>query len=190
LNLPNLLAGLRVPLLFVVAYFMMYEPAGWRAVSATLIILAGVTDIADGIVARKLNQVSDFGAYLDLTVDKVFICPLLFLAAFLGGEMDALLVWVAIVVTMREFLLMGIRTYAASRSMVIPAFPLGKLKTITLFTGLVTVVLDVGFVDWEPLNLGQIVLLLGGVIALVSGIDYVVRAKKVFGAEPTVPPPE
>ena len=181
MNVPNLLAGLRVPLVFVVAYFLMYEPAGWRIWAATLVILAGVTDIADGIIARKLDQVSDFGAYLDLTVDKVFVCPLLFLVGFIGGELDTLLIWVAIVVTMREFLLMGIRTYAASRSLVIPAYPLGKLKTITLFVGLVMVILDVGFVRFEPLPLGHWVMLLAGVIALVSGVDYVVRARKVLG---------
>jgi CDP-diacylglycerol--glycerol-3-phosphate 3-phosphatidyltransferase len=188
-NVPNLLAGLRVPLLFIVAYVVMYEPSGWRAVAATLVILAGVTDIADGIVARKLNQVSDFGAYLDLTVDKVFVCPLLFLVGLIGGEMDPLLIWIAIVVTMREFLLMGLRTYAASRSLVIPAFPLGKAKTATLFTGLVMVILDVGFVRFEPLPLGHWVLLAGAVIALVSGVDYVVRANKVLGA-PTPSAPE
>lgn len=187
MNVPNLLAGLRVPLLFVVAYFVMYEPAGWQAVAATLVILAGVTDIADGIIARRLNQVSDFGAYLDLTVDKVFVCPLLFLIGFIGGELDVLLIWIAIVVTMREFLLMGIRTYAASRSLVIPAYPLGKLKTITLFTGLVMVILDVGFVRFEPLPLGHWVMLAGGIIALVSGVDYVIRAKKILGAEPDTP---
>jgi len=177
MNAPNLLALSRVPAALLACGFVMYEPDGWQWWVCGLLIYGAVSDILDGWIARKLDQVSTFGAFLDLTVDKVFICPLLFLIA---GDNDILL-WVAILVMTREFLVMGLRIYAATRDAVIPAHPLGKFKTFLLFPGVFVVVID--------LHLGGVevgVWLLGAaaVVAVISGIDYVLKARTMLADSP------
>ena len=87
MNIPNLLAISRIPAALVACGFLMYEPPGWKLWVCGILIWGAVSDFLDGYLARKLDQVSTFGAFLDLTVDKVFICPMLFLIA---GDDDVL----------------------------------------------------------------------------------------------------
>lgn len=158
-------AGLsRIPLTFLVALFLIHDASWSKTAAAGIVALAIVSDILDGVLARRFGTVSTFGVFLDLTSDKIFVCPTLFLIA---GS-DPLRLWIAVVVTMREFLVMGVRAYVASTATVIPAMRLGKLKAIVMYPALILVLLDVPGAIW--------VLSLSAVLAVISCVGYLRRA--------------
>jgi CDP-diacylglycerol---glycerol-3-phosphate 3-phosphatidyltransferase len=126
MNLPNQLTVARffLTMLFVLA--LSVEWAFANTVGLILFVLAGITDYADGAIARRRNLETDFGRLMDPLVDKIMMA-----AAFicLVGS-HAIPAWVAIVIISREFLITGLRLLAASKGLVLPAERLGKHKTI------------------------------------------------------------
>lgn len=141
--------------------------AGWpsgRVYAVIVIAIAGVTDVLDGYLARRFGTVSDFGAFLDTTMDKVFSCPLLFVIA--GSEV--VLLALAALVTMRDLLVTGIRAYAASRGNVIPGQVFGKIKQFLLNAAMICLLLRVPGSFWF--------LVAACVLEVVTGIEIAVRA--------------
>lgn len=162
-------AGLsRIPLAIAAVFFALQESDSGARVAAAIVVIAGITDIADGRLARRFNTVSTFGAILDLTTDKVFVVPMLFVVA----RHDVALLWMAVIIAMRDLLIMGVRVHAAAEALVIPARQLGKLKSLVLYPALVFVILDLPGATW--------ILALGTVMALVSGIDYLRAASPML----------
>ncbi len=99
----------------------------WRVVGLCFIILAGITDIVDGYIARKYDMVTDFGKLMDPLADKIFMATAFVMLAakqFLPG-------WVAVVILSREFLVTGLRLLAANKGEVISADTTGKIKTLS-----------------------------------------------------------
>ena len=138
-------AGLsRIPLTLVGAFFVLQESDSGRLIAVAIVVLAIITDIADGRLARKFGTVSTFGAILDLTTDKVFVIPMLFLMA----RDDIALLWMAVLIAMRDLLIMGVRVYAAAEAMVIPARRLGKLKSLLLYPALIFIVVPLPGATW------------------------------------------
>lgn len=102
--------------------------AEWCHISAYVIaILAGITDLLDGWIARRYNMVTDFGALMDPLADKIFIVTA-FLMCVEYGLMPA---WIAVIVIAREFLVTGLRTLAVQHNYVISADRWGKMKTLS-----------------------------------------------------------
>lgn len=127
-------------------------------------VLAIISDILDGYLARKFGTVSDLGAILDLTADKMFLNTLL--VVFTVVELAA--VWMAVVIIMRDFYVMGIRTYSASRGIVIPAHFSGKIKTVVLFGGAIACLVGLSFGWW--------LIFLASVLSVFSAADYSKKA--------------
>jgi CDP-diacylglycerol--glycerol-3-phosphate 3-phosphatidyltransferase len=96
-----------------------------RVVAYILAIIAGITDVLDGYIARKYNQVTDFGALMDPLADKVFVTA----AMLMMVEFKLMPAWIAVVVITREFLVTGLRMLAIQKGEVISADRWGKLKT-------------------------------------------------------------
>ncbi len=132
MNLPNQLTLSRI---FMIVVFVTlasiadkYNINGevWIRWSAYILaILAGLTDLLDGYLARKWNQITDFGALMDPLADKIFVT-----AAMLVAVENCLMpAWIAIAVLAREFMVTGLRGLAARKGVVIAADRWGKLKT-------------------------------------------------------------
>jgi CDP-diacylglycerol--glycerol-3-phosphate 3-phosphatidyltransferase len=147
---------------------ILYPIPNGRNYAAVIIAIAIVTDILDGYLARRFGTRSDFGAFLDTTMDKVFTCPLLFVIA----ESDVSLLWLAVLVTIRDFVVTGVRAYAASRGIVIPGRILGKVKQILLCPAMMGLLLEVRGSYWF--------LCAVCVIVVVSGIDIILQAWSVL----------
>jgi CDP-diacylglycerol--glycerol-3-phosphate 3-phosphatidyltransferase len=135
-NLPNLLTVSRIVLVIIfVVMATLAEPAYFnnspdrmyqiRWVAYILVILAGVTDLLDGYLARKFNIVSDFGALMDPLADKIFVTGTMLIAI----EYKLMPAFIAVLVLCREFMVTGLRTLAAKKQIVISADRWGKLKT-------------------------------------------------------------
>ena len=133
-NIPNFLTVSRIfaVLIFVVLatfaekdYMSANAIFGVRLAAYILAIVAGLTDLLDGYIARKYNFVSDFGALMDPLADKIFVTGTMLMAV----EYRLMPAWIAVAVLCREFMVTGLRTLAAKKQVVISADRWGKLKT-------------------------------------------------------------
>jgi len=144
-HLPNLLTAARLPAIFLITLWT-YWAGPWASAALALFILAALTDIFDGWIARQLNAVTDFGRLMDALVDKIFILGLLVgLAAIdclpvrqwgdggqtleVNGTTVLLTSFGVMLILIREFLITGLRLVAAASGQVLEAEGLGKIKT-------------------------------------------------------------
>ncbi len=123
----NLLSWSRIfatPVVMFLIWANSWTPG--YVIAAIVFALAEITDILDGYFARRQNTVSNLGIFLDLTADKLFTAGVLVMLA----EKQILSSWLIAIILGREFLITGIRTYAAAEGVVIPAGKWGKRKTV------------------------------------------------------------
>jgi CDP-diacylglycerol---glycerol-3-phosphate 3-phosphatidyltransferase len=126
LNLPNALTLVRILLVPVLVVALTVETAGGELVAAVVFAIAAVTDGIDGYIARSRQSITTFGKVMDPVADKLLIAAALISLV----SLDKLAAWVAMVIIAREFAVSGLRIAAGQQGVVIPASPLGKLKTI------------------------------------------------------------
>ncbi len=170
MNLPNALSVSRFLLLPLILLFLVAGQAAlkYRLVAAGVFVGAAGTDFLDGYIARRQNLNSDLGVFLDLTADKALVSTLLISLVAL----QRLGAWVAVVVVLREFIVTGLRSYAAARGVVIPAGPGGKLKTLVTLAALVGIIAGI-----EPVTMIATWLMwLAVLLTVVSGVQYCVQA--------------
>ena len=153
-----------------------------------LAMLAGLTDLLDGYLARRYQCVSDFGALMDPLADKIFVTGTMLMAV----EYRIIPAWIAIAVLFREFMVTGLRTIAAKKQIVISADRWGKLKTALQMTMLgiagIAWAIDGGTyylrtASWLGMRIWYIWLafMIGIVlITLFSGLGYFIRYRKLF----------
>ena len=134
MNVPNSLTVGRIVIVFIFLLLANISENSFisanavyiiRVVAYILAIIAGITDLLDGYIARKYNQVTDFGALMDPLADKVFVTA----AMLMMVEFKLMPAWIAVVVITREFLVTGLRMLAIQKGEVISADRWGKLKT-------------------------------------------------------------
>lgn len=176
-NLANLMTVSRLFLLPVMVW-LLYIPHSWAAwLCLFLYIIAATTDYFDGYTARKLNQISDFGTFLDPISDKIFVSTLLIMLVandtINGG-------WIILVILIfaREFLVSGLREYLGGKSIKVPVSFLAKIKTTAQMLSLGFLIMA-GHAPYT-LELGQIFLLLATILTLLTGISYMRAGFKHF----------
>lgn len=176
MNLPNKLTTMRVILIpfFVVVLLMFPDRIGARMVADGIFILASLTDMLDGYIARKYHLVTNFGKFMDPLADKLLVC-----AAMIGlidlGEIPS---WVVIIIISREFIISGFRLIASDNGIVIAASYWGKFKTV--FQMLMIIVMIA-----EPLHpalkvLATVLMWIALVLTIISLLDYVIKNKDVL----------
>jgi len=160
LSLPNLITLSRilaVPLFLLLLYFA--DPV-WAAV---LFLLIAATDLIDGMIARRLNQTSDLGKFLDPLADKILV-----ISALIGlMEVHNLPALPVILIVARDFAVSALRLKAAKEGRVISAGPWGKLKTVLQILAVLMLILNLPY--------ALAVLWLAVILTLISGVDYFVR---------------
>lgn len=174
MNTPNKLTILRIlliPLFMVVA---LYDITPFPSVVALVVfILACVTDWLDGYLARKNNEVTNFGKILDPLADKMLVT-----AALLCLVNDHLVSpWIAIIILAREFIVSGIRISAAADGNVIAASMWGKVKTVWQFIAICITLVLADFAGSVAIVKIVIDICMWGAAALtiISGVDYIVK---------------
>ena len=125
MNLPNRLTLGRLFLTVLFVGFLTSSTHWGDVVALLLFIAASLTDWLDGYLARRLNQITNFGKLMDPLADKVLVASALICLIPLG----ALPSWAVITIITREFLITGLRQLAAGQGVILPADPLGKHKT-------------------------------------------------------------
>ena len=177
MNLPNKLTILRILLVpFIILCF--YLPAAWGMwIAVALFVAAAVTDTVDGRYARAHNMVTDFGKFMDPIADKLLVNAVLIMLTA-EGKVPAV---VTILFIAREFVVSGLRLVAASRGVVLAAGSLGKIKTT--LQDIALPFLMVGDV-WKGFRIVGVVLLFASLfMSIWSGLDYVVKNKKLIVQE-------
>lgn len=175
MNLPNKLTMgriLAIPV-FIVVFLM-----GHNVIATILFILAALTDMLDGKIARKYNLVTNFGKLMDPLADK-----LLTMAAFIClVEVGYIPGWVVIVILGREFIITGMRQVAAAQGIVIAAGMTGKIKTVTQMIAIPLLLLK----NWPcsmfapNFPLDMIFLYLALLMTIVSGVEYIAKNRQLF----------
>lgn len=155
-----------IPLVMIAMYLSKGVSGMWMWVALGLFIIASVTDFIDGQIARKCNQVSDFGKFLDPLADKLLTIAVMTMFC----EWGRFPAWALMLVLTREFAVTGLRLVAAPKGRVIAAAWSGKVKTASTMIGLCAVLVF-------PQNaiLLWVVTAVIVVTTVYSGVEYFVK---------------
>ena len=173
MNIPNLLTIGRMMLVpfFMVALLMNTQ--GTRLAATVIFIIASMTDWLDGYLARKNNQITNFGKIMDPLADKVLTAAAMICLVQLG-DVPA---WVVVLILFREYAITGLRSVAAAEGVVIAASIWGKVKTTVQMIALILLMLNPQLEVILGFNLGIIVLYVALILTLYSGLDYLLKLK-------------
>jgi CDP-diacylglycerol--glycerol-3-phosphate 3-phosphatidyltransferase len=173
-NLPTQLTVGRICLVPLVVAFLISNESTHALVAAILFLGAALTDWLDGLIARRLGQVTTLGKLLDPVADKVLVSAAL-ISLVQVGTVEA---WMVVVVIAREFAVTGLRSVSAAQGMVIEASDLAKYKTFAQYVAVTLLILErsvpAGF-DAEFVYLSRGMLWAALTLTVFSGIDYFVR---------------
>ncbi len=181
INLPNILTFARI-LLIPVFVMLLIDPTPDRALSAAIVfVVAAVTDLLDGYVARKTGQITKLGRLLDPIADKLLVLSALILLV----QVDRVSALVAILIIAREVAVTGIRAIAASEGLIMSAEVTGKYKMALQVIAIVLLILEGTVVEViGNLHLAGIVTLyLSLILGYVSGAQYVRSFWRQVGAK-------
>ena len=179
MNLPNKLTILRVIMIPFFVAALLYDGGAnqnMRYVAAALFIIASLTDMLDGKIARKYNLVTNFGKFMDPLADKLLVCSSLICMI----ELDRLPAWIVIIIIAREFIISGFRLIAAENGVVIAANYWGKFKTVSQMIMIILLILDFGGIFK---TLETIFIWLSLALTVISLITYIVQNKKVISMQ-------
>lgn len=195
MNLPNKLTIFRiilVPIMVIIPFFgieadFLGIPISWLIIDL-IFVIASITDKLDGYLARKNNQITTFGKFLDPLADKILVLA----AMVMLVEMAKLPAWIPILVLAREFMVSGYRLVAVEHGgQVIAASKWGKIKTVTQMIAIIIAFIDInafgtcfsGNLQGIGLVLNVLVtamMLIQAIATIFSGIDYMKGAKSLI----------
>ena len=138
-----------------------------RYVAAALFIIASLTDMLDGKIARKYNLVTNFGKFMDPLADKLLVCSALICMIELRELPD----WMVIIIISREFIISGFRLVASDNGVVIAASYWGKFKTTFQMIGVVLLIFNIPALS----TLTTIIVWIALALTVISLVDYIVK---------------
>lgn len=166
MNLPNKLTIFRCILIVPFVAFLLN---GYDLIATVIFIVASLTDLLDGKIARKYNLVTNFGKFMDPLADKLLVCSAL-ICLIEMGRLDA---WIVCIIIAREFIISGFRLIASDNGIVIAASYWGKFKTT--FQMIMVVVLMLNIQNDIMIILGQILIWVSLALTIISLVDYVAK---------------
>ena len=164
MNLPNKLTVLRVIMIPFFVFFLLWqggENRTFRLIALALFIIASLTDLLDGKIARKYNLVTNFGKFMDPLADKLLVCSALICLIELG-ELPA---WMVLIIISREFIISGFRLVASDNGVV----TFQMIAVVLLILDIPSLVLLTNLCVWIALAL-----------TIISLVDYIVKNHKVL----------
>lgn len=186
MNLPNKLTVFRMILIipFVLLLLGGFHGWGWFTaifggimeyvdyIALTIFVIASLTDLLDGKIARKHNLVTNFGKFMDPLADKLLVCS----AMICLVEMGRIPSWIVLIIISREFIISGFRLVASDKGVVIAANYWGKFKTTFQMVMVCLMIADIG----QLRIVTDIVMWIALALTVVSLVDYVWKNKSVM----------
>ena len=179
MNLPNKLTMFRVILVpFFVFFLTESENYSWfKWVALGIFVVASLTDLLDGKIARKYNLVTTFGKFMDPLADKLLVCSALIALI----PLEAIPAWATILIIAREFIISGFRLVAAEKGVVIAASYWGKFKTVFQMAMIIMLILRLAGVVHPIYDMATLVVTVIAVaLTIVSLVDYILKNKSVL----------
>lgn len=177
-NIPNIITIFRVAIIpvIIVTFYLEHKIFAHR-LSASLFVLAGISDFFDGYLARKYNIQSSFGRMLDPIADKILVgCVLMMLIHF-----DKANIIPCLLILTREFVVSGLREFLAEIHVSMPVSQLAKIKTAVQMLALFILLLGTQGSGIKYLDqIGQILLWIAAILTLVTAYSYIEECKKHF----------
>jgi CDP-diacylglycerol--glycerol-3-phosphate 3-phosphatidyltransferase len=174
MNLPNKLTLFRVFLIpfFVVFLLLDNQNPAFKWIALVIFVVASLTDLLDGKIARKYNLVTNFGKFMDPLADKLLVCS----AMICLIDLERIPSWVVLIIIAREFIISGFRLVASDNGVVIAASYWGKFKTTFQ---MIMVILMIANIPQLSL-LSTIVMWVALALTIISLVDYLVKNKDVM----------
>lgn len=176
MNLPNKLTLFRIILIPVLVIFMYLPISGKYLISLIIFIIAAITDVLDGNIARKYNLITDFGKFMDPLADKLLVIAALICMI----ETSLVPGWIVLIIISRELAVSIMRAIAAADGKVIAAGTSGKLKTIVQMVSIILLLLGAHLNDNIVLTIGKVLIYLAAVLTIYSGYEYFSCNKELF----------
>ena len=176
MNLPNKLTLFRVILIpFFVAILMTDCFGGMsRWIALIIFVIASLTDLLDGKIARKYGLVTTFGKFADPLADKILVISAMICLVELGD----LASWIVVTIVAREFIISGFRIIAAEKNVVIAASYWGKFKTVFQMTMVIMLLADIAHPVWSTAS--TVVTYAALALTVISLVDYILKNKGVM----------
>lgn len=175
MNLPNKLTTLRVILIPFFVFFLLYqggENYTFRIIALVIFIVASLTDLADGKIARKYNMVTNFGKFMDPLADKLLVCSALICLI----ELNQIPAWMVIIIISREFIISGFRLVASDNGVVIAASYWGKFKTTFQMFAVIVLILNLP----QLALVGTLLVWIALALTIISLVDYIAKNYKIL----------
>lgn len=199
MNLPNKLSLLRIILIPFTMLFMLpiniygFAPEAWNnfisnhglLIAAFIFIVASLTDMMDGKIARKYNLITNLGKFLDSLADKMLVIAVLI--AFV--ELHRVSAWFLMIIVLRELAVTGIRLLASKEGVVMAAKMIGKIKTTVQMIAIIYLMFEptlckiTGMTYFETnaiMIFGDVLIVASVVMTVVSGMDYLLKNLNYF----------
>ena len=170
MNIPNALTVLR---LLLTPCFALLLGQGRRREALAVLALAALSDALDGYLARKNNQITTFGKFMDPLADKLLVCS----AMICLVDLHRIPSWIVIVIVAREFIISGFRLIAAEKGVVIAASYWGKFKTVSQMFMVILLVFDLGGIFD---TLGTVLMWAALLLTVISLADYIRKNVQVL----------
>jgi CDP-diacylglycerol--glycerol-3-phosphate 3-phosphatidyltransferase len=171
LNLPNAITLLRIGIIPVL-FLLLQSPGPSESLAiAFIFVVASLTDLLDGYVARKYQIVTTMGKFLDPIADKLVVNTAMILMIPIGR----IPAWIVAVIIIRDFTVDGIRTIASSEGIIIQASRLAKQKTLCQIVAVTALMIHYPFLGADAHLVGIIILHIALFLTLYSGVDYLVK---------------
>lgn len=186
MNLPNKLTVFRVILVIPFVVLLLGQNAGWgwydvlfggimeymNWAALAIFVIACLTDLLDGKIARKYNLITNFGKFMDPLADKLLVCA----AMICLIELDRIPAYVVVIIMSREFIISGFRLIASDNDIVIAASMWGKYKTVSQMLMVILMLADIAIL--QPVT--NIVMWIATILTIVSLVDYVYKNRNVL----------
>lgn len=176
LNLPNKITLSRIALVPLVLVLIAVGTKSSCFFAAVLFGIAAFSDLIDGYLARKNNQVTSFGKFLDPLADKVLVSSVLILMV----ERGWVAAWLVIIIICRDLLITGLRAVASDHGIVIAADKWGKIKTVLQIIAMVPLILHFPWFGIPMASIGLYILYAAVFLTVYSGTNYFISFFRVF----------
>ena len=176
MNLPNKLTIFGVILIPFFVLFLVLEPDNqtFRLIADLIFIVASLTDMLDGKIARKYHLVTNFGKFMDPLADKLLVCAAM-VCLVATGQLAA---WIVIIIISREFIISGFRLIASDNGIVIAASMWGKFKTVFQMLMIIVLIANIPLAAFDMI--GTVLTYVALVLTVVSLVDYIAKNKDIL----------
>lgn len=185
MNLPNKLTVFRMILIPFFVVFMLSDFAGdaSRWIALGIFIIASLTDLADGKIARKYNLVTNFGKFMDPLADKLLVCTAMLCLIpkqtdDYFAHMDMIFLIVVITIIAREFIISGFRLVASDNGRVLAASYWGKFKTTFQMLMIIVLILNLRGDIFDII--GLLLTWVALILTIISLCDYLIKNRAVL----------